>query len=168
MTGLTEGAQAFQILARHLKDAGEGGLRRELSAGIRDAAQPVLTQIRGELPGYMPDRYATTLDADLKLSVSQRIGGTATAGIQIRATAPTVTGSLSPRARRSLTGRKLKRLEAGLLTHPLFGDREHWYTQTGGMKPGFFTGPVERSAPQMRDAVLAAMRRVAGQVTRKV
>jgi hypothetical protein len=35
------------------------------------------------------------------------------------------------------------------------------------MKPGFFSDPTRRAAPQVREAILTAMTTVANQVTRK-
>ena len=54
----------------------------------------------------------------------------------------------------------MRRLNAGRISHPLFGDREHWYAQAGGMVPGFFDDPVSRAGPGLRTEVEAAVRRV--------
>jgi hypothetical protein len=151
---VNSGGQELADLARRLKDAGEGGLRRELYADIRAAAQPVLGDIRAELPARMPDRYAAVLGGDLILSANIRAGRSGS--VRLRG----VTGR----------NRQILRLDRGILTHPLWGDREHWYSQGplgGGMRPGFFTAPIEHAAPQFRDAVLGAMRRTAGKITRK-
>ena len=142
----------FAALSRRLTDAGETGLRRALYQAIDKAAQPLKTEIRAGLKPRMPNRYAETLDADLKLSVSRLAGSNP--GVRLIATAaPHAEGS--SRERRNLTGRKLRRLDGGLLTHPLWGNREHWYTQP--VTPGFFTGPCKASAPRARREILAAM-----------
>ena len=151
---VNSGAQELADLARRLKDAGEGGLRRELYAGIRTAAEPVLGEIRAGLPAHMPHRYAGVLGTDLRLTASVRAGKTASVRL------------------RGVTGRdrQIGRLDRGVLTHPLFGNRKHWFSQGpagGGMAPGFFTGPIEHAAPQLRYAVLSAMRRTAEKITRK-
>jgi hypothetical protein len=151
---VTSGGQQLADLARRLKDAGEGGLRRELYADIRTAAEPVLGEIRAELPAHMPDRYAAVLGADLVLTANIRAGRT------------------DPVRLRGVTGRnrQILRLDRGVLTHPLFGSRARWFSQGpagGGMAPGFFTGPIEHAAPQFRDAVLSAMRHTAEKITRK-
>lgn len=153
--GVNTGGQELADLARRLKDAGEGGLRRELYADIRAAAQPVLGEIRTGLPAHMPNRYAAVLSADLVLTANVRAGRSGS--VRLRA----VTGG---KRRRIVT------LDRGILTHPLWGDREHWYSQGplgGGMAPGFFTGPVDRGAPRFRGAVLGAMRRTAEKITGK-
>jgi len=163
---LVAGAQAFQILAAHLKETGEGGLRRELDNAIKKAAQPVAARIGSlvNLNEHMPDHYAAVLDTNLKVSVSTRAG--TGGGITIRASAPLGGSS---------RGRRVGRLEDGVLGHPVFGIRSKanprlwaaWEYQRASMKPGFFTGPARAAAPQIRNAVLAAIRDTAGKITRK-
>lgn len=155
---LVQGAQAFQILAAHLKETGDGGLLRELQKSIRDAAAPVARQIGNvdHLRDYMPDRYADVLAADLRVTTSARAGGLSP-GVTVLARAPT-TGR---------GGRKIRQRNTGVITHPLFSDKQRWFTQTAGMKPGFFDDPARDSAPQVRDAVLAAMRDTCDKITRR-
>jgi hypothetical protein len=155
---LAEGAQMFQIIARHLRDAGETGLRRELNGAIRDAAAPIADVISSSshLREYMPNRYAEVLKTDLRVTVSARAGGTSP-GVTILVRAPT-TGR---------GGRKVRQREAGVITHPLFGDKEHWYAQTGGMVPRFGADPVDRGGPQARDKVLEAMRHTVDEITKR-
>lgn len=150
---MAAGGDEFAALARRLKDAGETGLRKELYKAIGDAAKPLGAQIRVGAAAYMPDHYAGVLAADVSVTVSKLTGRDP--GIR-----------LVLKGRRK--SRKVTRLNEGYLSHPLFGDRERWYTQgpfAGGMKPGFFTDPVEQSAPRVRDAITAAMHDVAGKVT---
>jgi hypothetical protein len=161
---LEAGAAAFRILATHLRAAGEEELRRELDKAINDAAKPLEREIRLGLRPHMPNQYADELNVDLRLSVTKRTGRDP--GVTLWAQAAPFAGSISPRARHSKTGRKLKRLDAGELTHPLWGNREHWYTQR--ITPGFFTGPAEASAPRVRQAILDAMNRVADRAFRGV
>jgi hypothetical protein len=147
------GAEDYAALARRLKDAGETGLARALRKALNDAAAPIAREIADpeHLKSYMPDRYAATLAADMKLS---------TLG----------TGSLrNPGVRIQAVGREKKRkvikVNSGLLTHPLYGNREHWYTQLDGMKSGFFDDPCSRSGPQVRDKILKAMHETAMKIT---
>jgi hypothetical protein len=152
---VNSGAQELAALARRLKDAGEGGLRRQLYTGIRTAAEPVLGEIRAEMPSHMPNRYAGVLGADLVLSTSVRAGKTASVRLK------GVTRGKN---------RQIARLDRGILVHPLFGSRARWFAQGplgGGMRPGFFSGPIEHAVPQLRSAVLGAMRRTAEKITGK-
>jgi hypothetical protein len=163
---LVAGAQAFQILAAHLKETGEGGLRRELDNAIKKAAQPVAAQIGSlaNLGEHMPDHYAAVLDQNLRVTVRTRAGSGG--GITIAASAPL--GGTS-------RGRRVGRLNEGIIGHPVFGRRSktnprqwaNWELQADSMKPGFFTGPARAGAPRIRNAVLGAMRDTAGKITRK-
>jgi hypothetical protein len=146
-------ASQLEAAAFRLRRAGEEDLARELNRGMRDAVDPVPDKIRAGLDPHLPDRYAETLDTDLDIRTITRTGG-ADADAVVSVYAQT----------RSGRGRKLKRLDAGLLTHPLFGDREHWYTQEGadkGMEPGWFTGPCEDAGPRVRAELGQALHDVA-------
>ncbi len=67
-------AERFALLGRYLKDAGEGGLKRNLQKNITKAAEPLAQKISNveHLKPYMPDRYAVVLSEDLTARVSQR------------------------------------------------------------------------------------------------
>ena len=156
MADLADASLQFAELARNLTLVGFGELRRELDQAVNAAARPVADEIRNvpHLRDYMPNRYADVLAADLKVSVQKRTVGEG-AGVNIFANASTF----------GRGGRKVRQRDSGVITHPLFGNRKVWKTQTGGMRPGFFTDPAERSAPRVREQILEAMRRVADKAT---
>ncbi len=135
-------AHDLSQLARELRQAGETELRRELLDAIKHAAEPIPGEIRANLKPHLPDRYAETLDQDLTIGVEVRTGRND----------PRVTIRARPRR---VKRRRLKRLDDGVLEHPLWGDRQHWYTQP--VEPRFFTGPCEDSAPRVRDEIEAAL-----------
>jgi hypothetical protein len=153
MAGLTNGAADFAALSRRLKDAGETGLRRGLYKAINDAAKPITREIKDpvHLRPYMPDKYAATLAADIVVSTVGK-GSIRNPGVQIA-------------ARGRAKKRKVAKLNAGIITHPLFGDREHWYFQLRGMKSGFFDDVCEKSGPQVKKEILAAMHETAMKIT---
>lgn len=159
---LAAGAQAFQTLARRLKETGEEGLRRELIKAIHDAGKPIAAEIKnpGHLRAYMPTRYAGVLSLDLRVTTTARTTGTSP-GVTILARAPTI----------GRGGRKIRQRNDGVITHPVFarGPRRSWdwKVQTDGMKAGFFTDPARSSAPQVREAVLEAMRHIADEITKR-
>src|SRR5262245_53214650 len=139
-------AAELAVLARNLREAGEEGLRRELTEAIKRAAEPVPGMIRTELPARLPGRYAGVLGADLRIDISVRTGSSD----------PGVTVQASTRRRR------IRRLDAGVLAHPLFGDREKWFDQA--VSPGWFTRPNRDAAARVREAIESALDRVKDQI----
>jgi hypothetical protein len=75
MAGLGDIADELESVARHLRQAGETELARELTAAMRRGVQPVPGLIRAGLDPHLPRRYAETLDADLRLGVNVRTTG---------------------------------------------------------------------------------------------
>lgn len=153
-------ASELEAIAFRLRRAGEQDLGRELTRAMRRGVEPVPGLIRAGLKPHLPDRYAETLDADLDIRTITRNSGGSDADAVVSVYAQTRSGK----------NRKFKRLESGFITHPLFGDREHWYTQEGpghGMEPGWFTGPCEAAGPQVRDALETALRDVADKASGK-
>lgn len=152
MGDVSAGADALYLLAGRLKDIGDAGLQRELNTAINDAARPLLTEIQAQLPDHLPNPYAAVLDADLRLSLSQRTADR-NPGVTLRG---------ATRSGR----RRIRRLnDTGVLWHPLFGNRRHWYGQTSHVKTGWFTDAPEHAAPRVRDEILHAMNDVASRVT---
>jgi hypothetical protein len=152
MPGADELAFSLAAVAKALREAGDGGLVRELSRAIGDAVAPLPDRIRAGLKPHLPDPYAEVIDADLKVRRS-----TSTSGEEARVTVLASTSGIKKR--------KLRQLDDGFLFHPLYGDRRHWYEQR--VTPGWFTGPVEDAAPQVRDAIEAALDDVAEKAARK-
>src|SRR5258708_28216515 len=123
------------------------GRRGERLRAINGAAVPLAGEIQSfqHLAPYMPGRYAAVLAADVSVTAAKNLG-----------TEPSVRIRAKGRTHR----RKVIRLNDGFLTHPLFGDRELWFTQgpaAGGMRPGFFFPPSRAAAPGTKDKGLAAM-----------
>lgn len=147
---MADAALEFAALARALREAGETGLRDELYKAINDAAVPVVREISNveHLRAYMPNRYADVFARDLKVTTSKRTG--TEPGVTLFGRAPTI----------GRGGRKIRQREAGIIWHPVFGDRRDWREQTAGMRPGFFGGPVSRSGPEVGRQIEAAVRRV--------
>ena len=152
MSGLDDAASELESIARHLRRAGETDLVRELTAAMRRAVGPVQDQIRAGLRPHLPDRYAATLDADLRIGVN----------VRTNERNPGVSVTAQPRGG---GGRKLRRLDAGLLSHPVYGDREVWRTQR--VEPGWFTGPAEAAAPKVRAELERALEDVAAKAAGK-
>jgi hypothetical protein len=162
MAGLADAATELEALAFRLRRAGETELLAEITKAMRDAAVPVPDEIRAGLKPHLPDRYAETLDADLRLGVSVRTAGS-DPGVSVTGTTLLGTGRGGVRA--GGKARKLRDLDAGRLTHPVYGNREVWRTQE--VEPGWFTGPAEAAGPRVRDGIERALEDVAAKAASK-
>jgi len=60
---------------------------------------------------------------------------------------------------------EVKKMNAGMLRHPVHGNRKKWVTQT--IKAGWFSDPVEEDAPQIRDEIGKAMAAVAAKLEKR-
>ena len=153
MAGLGDAATELEALAFRLRRAGEEELLREVTKAMRDAAEPVPGEIRAGLAPHLPNRYAADLDADVRLGVNVRTGQS-DPGVS-------VTGQATGKARR------LRTLDAGILHHPLWGDREHWFRQgEPSVRPGWFSGPAEAAGPRVRDGIEKALADVADRASK--
>jgi hypothetical protein len=150
-------ASELEAVAFRLRRAGDEDLGRELTKAMRDAVAPVPDEILAGLRSRLPDRYADTLNADLDIKTIARNSGGADAD-----------AAVSVYAQNSGKSRALRKLDAGILRHPLFGDREHWYTQAGGagtgpgMHSGWFTSPCEDAASRVAAGLEQALGDVSG------
>ncbi len=164
MAGLADAAAELEALAFRLRRAGDTELLREVTRAMRDAVDPVEDQIRAGLRPHLPDRYADELNADLRLGTNVRTNER-DPGVAITGQA----GSFGGAGHAGGRGRKLRDLDAGLIRHPLFGDREHWYPRDGrqkGVEPGWFSGPAEAAGPRVRAAIEKALEDVAAKAVR--
>lgn len=153
MPASVTGAADFAALSKRLKEAGATGLRRQLYKAIDKAAQDLVKEIKstGHLDPYLPNPYAAELSRDLSVRIYKRSGQDP---------------HLTVRAEGREHKRKLVQLdERGILKHPVFGDRQNWVAQFRSVRPGFFTDPVERCTPAVRDKIQEAMRETARKIT---
>jgi len=143
---LDELAGSLNAVAVRLRELGDEGLVRELQTAVGRAVDPLKDRIPAALRPHLPNRYADVLAGELKVRRSTSLGAAGgTAQVTVLAS--------TDRAR------KLAQSDAGVLVHPLFGDRERWFRQ--GVEPGWFTSPVEESAPDIREAIGQALDEVA-------
>lgn len=140
------GAEKFSGLSRRLKEAGRQDLRRQLFRALNRATKDIRRDIKARTPEFLPDNYARVFTPDLKLSTTQRSSGTG-AGVRIRARSK----------------RNIRRPERGMVRHPLWGNREHWFT-TPVNKPGWFSEPAEAGSDDARRELLEAMETIANQI----
>lgn len=109
--------------------AGSGEeLKAELLKQTRAAVKPIKREIPAEALTRMPSGYGPILAKSTK--VTTRVTG-----------GDTIKGVVKVKAQGKREQRDIKSLDTGMLRHPLFGDRGHWYRQT--VKPGFVADPVK-------------------------
>lgn len=100
---------------------------------VQGSYRPVLV---GMLPTFVPNGYANELANDLRVTTSVRFTG-AFPGVTATVTAPTA----------GTKGREVRALEAGRLSHPLFGNRGYWYRQR--VTRGFASVPMKAVKPHI-------------------
>lgn len=144
------GADEFLRLSKALKAAGRGDLRKALTAGIKKAAKPLIGKSRDEARARLPQRgglAAVVAKAPQRVQVRT---GAKTAGVRI------VVGGKGGAARGA---------NAGVIRHPVFGNRGVWVSQK--VRPGWFEDPMNDGAPIVRPEIERAMEDVAEQVVRE-
>lgn len=142
------GTNAFRDLSRRLKEQGSYGkqLRRELNKGILEALQPMIEEVKQAEETQLPKRGGL---ADL-VAGQRIVRSTSGSGIGIRQAGRTV--------------KALKRLDAGQLRHPVYGNRKVWVDQS--ITPGFWSKTLDSS--KNRAAVRARIQRVMHETALKI
>lgn len=140
-----DGARQLAAVGRRLKEAGAGGLRRELLATIRRSAKSAIPDVRASAERTLPSGGGlAALIAGSKIGVRTRLTGRV--GVQIRGDSP----------------RSIRAMNRGRLRHPVFGNREVWVTQQ--VKPGWFTDPLQKRAPAIQRDIRQAMSDIARRI----
>lgn len=142
------GARQLASIGTRLKETGNGQLRRELLAGVRNAVKPVIPDIQDSARRYLP-----------------RGGGLAglVASQKFAARTSLASGKVS------ITGAGMKEMtdiEAGRLRHPVFGNRGVWKAQR--VTPRFFSRPIEDHLPEVKAGIERVMSETASKITKGV
>jgi hypothetical protein len=147
MALLVVGTGRFRDVARALRLA-DASMTKKLRKKISDAVPPLRDAVRTHAPEYLPDNYAEVLVPDLRFATR-----TDTAGAEVRVT-------VNVTAKR----RYLDDLERGRLSHPLWGNRHHWYRQA--TKPRVVTEPMEGAVDEVRKKIENAVDEVLDEIVR--
>lgn len=136
-------------LAKNLKEAGAGDLRKDALAAIRKGAGKVIPDIRSATSRLPQSGGLAGLVAGQKFAVrtSLALGG----------------GSVK------IVGQGMKELgdlDRGILRHPVYGDRSNWVVQS--VEPGFFTDPIKAALPEIANDIKDAVDDVSRQIVRGV
>lgn len=146
------GADQLADVARRLKEAGDGELRKELLRGIRNEAKPLVKAVKDSVDEYLPNSGGAA-DAVRRSSfgVRSRLSGK-NAGVRIVGTGRQV--------------RALRRIDAGILRHPVFGNQQAWVAQR--IRPGFFSEPMEAGKGPVQQGLVRVISDIAARVERAV
>jgi hypothetical protein len=146
------GGAELRYVAGKLRKAAARDLTRELRSGQRKAFRPLQPEIKAEAAATLPKRggYAGIMSRAVKVSVRTGFGPNAlTARIY---------------ARGKVESRDVVAVNDGLLRHPRFGHRSHWYAQR--IRRGFVDRPVDRVADRVLNESAEAAERVLQQIAR--
>lgn len=139
MTGIkVTGSDKLADLAKQMKVAGQGAMRRELVSELRKQAKPLVAAQKQSVrslagaPSAWKSRAASMTRAKVSTSAKR-------AGVRV-----SVGGGQD--------GRRARHMNRGFWRHPLFGNTEWWYEQT--VEPGWFDRPANDAGPKLRAALV--------------
>ncbi len=142
-----QGAEALAALARRLRQAGQGGLRRDFIAALKAEALPLgrrgLDAVRAEAPSGMRRHLGR-----VRPVVQVRTGGR-NAGVRVGA---------------GKKGSGLRALDEGRLRHPVFGHRTRFVEQRVPRSEGDWTRTVEAGTDDVRQALVDVLAEWAGRL----
>lgn len=143
-----KGAEDLGVLAKRLKETGDKTLRKELLTAIRVATKDTKAQIKASALAVLPKKggLAARVAASKFTTTTRTTGGS----VGIKITAKNI--------------HSIRGMDNGRLRHRVFGGTK-WVSQT--VPVGWFSKPVEASAPKVRDEVSKAMSDVAAKLDRK-
>lgn len=140
------GSEKIRLVAKALRHLGtDRTILNEAAKNIRKAAPSIRDAIRASAKSNLPKRGGLNVWVS-KASIRVRVLRTGRrAGISL------VVGRNSAHGRTDI-----KRIDAGVTRHPLWGNRKHWYAQS--VTPGFATNVIRTGgADQLRAASEAAL-----------
>lgn len=152
------GAADFLTLSKSLKHAERTTMRRELTKGVRDATKPLLPEAAAALAASLPSGLQSR-GRRVKQRVQVKTGND-----------PGVTIAV-PYGRRGAGGLGASNARLantqGLIRHPLFGDRENWYSTRVPQAQGWFDDYYSRQARRVLPEIESAMQRVIDQIVKE-
>jgi hypothetical protein len=143
------GAAQLRYVARLVERQRVAGLKKELSRAHREAFAPLLPGIKAEA-ATLPRSggYAAIMARAVRVSA--------------RRTGLTTYAVVFARGRKE--ERDVRRVNAGQLRHPLFGNRDHWGVTS--VRPGFVDRPVDELGEDIATRSLEALERVRDAIIR--
>ncbi len=146
------GNKQLDLLAIRMRAAGDGGLRRELLAGLRAGVRPVIPALqeaaRSELPrkGGLGEWVAGSRFT-VRTSLTPGVARVQIVNQPSRDTSRRGSGSVQFGS------------DKGVVRHPVFGHMDRWAQTT--VRSGWFSRTVEGKLPEVTAELTATMRAVA-------
>jgi len=183
------GVEQVQAAIRAVNQAKDREIRRQLYAGLNRAAKPMVEAARANastLPSSGGRGVRGHRLVGARKGVAQLVAGDLVTSGRVRDSegrlrrvesvadrvraarfAVRAKGGRSAAIRIVVTPSKgksldLNSLDRGRLRHPLFGNRDHWYSQA--VPPGWFTAPMRSHVDGVRREVLRAVDEVVRQL----
>lgn len=150
------GADDFLRLSKALKAAGRGELRKELNRGIKTAAKP------------LGEKAQDALEAAVPASLARRAGKTKHTVAVKTGRDPGVTIGVPYGKRGTGIGASNAQLlnRAGQIRHPLYGNRDAWFSTNVPEAQGWFDEAMRRNAPDVQAEVEKAMQAIIDKIVR--
>lgn len=148
----TQGANQLRDLAKAIRQTGQKDLRKELMRGLREAAGPVVQDLRRAVTA-LPARGDTGTRRMIAKAIGVQVLTGNNAGVRIR-----VNRKRLPAGKRGIADA----FERGQFRHPVHGNREVWVTQRSG---GPWFAPTAR---RHEDRITESMKAVLDDVARKI
>lgn len=136
------GWEDFIEFGRKLKKAGNGQLQREVNQGIVRAVRPLQAKVRASARETLPRRGGLAATISRSSMRTQRRAS----GIRFTTT----------------HRHDIRAMDRGRLRHPLFGNRERWYSQA--VEPGWWSDPINASGQRVRAEIEVALINIRNQV----
>lgn len=144
-----KGAEDLLRLSKALKAAGQSELRKELHKTMRDAAKPIIPEIREAARKQLPSTGGLNERIARKPYRAQVRTGVKTAGVRI-------------------TGTKVdSRINQGRVAHPVFGRPGSTVVQQVPSADGYFDDTIRERGPEIRDELRAAFQDFLNRLARK-
>lgn len=151
------GADQFLRLSKALKEAGRVELRKELHAGLKVAAKPIAKAMQDELAATVPAALRPRA-ARTKVAVVVATGRDPGVRLVVR----------YGKRGGGIGASNARLLNRGVgVRHPLFGDRDLWYTTPAPSAEGWFDRPAETAAPGVRIVLERAIDGVLDEIVRE-
>ena len=179
-----KGAQSLADLAKALKDAGNGGLRKELYSGLQRSTSIMRERAKANALADLPKgggrgvvSYNKATGARMKKLKKKGFANRGGKRIRVESLASRVAAAkFSVKSRTTATGAgvtvradpakgraaNLNRIDEGINRHPLFGNRNSWHQQR--VNRGWFSKAADQHALVVQHDLL----RVIGDVAKKL